>query len=253
MGAEPREKETHVGGKHEVQQARPTFWTRPHEGGVLLGLVFAMLAMTPSLIPRSWLFQGLVSGVTAALGYLVAVVVAWCLNRIPAWRRLVDRVTTRVGARRGGQIWGAVEAVLVVLTAVVLVVCHGWQADVTASMGMSAPGWPAWLLAGPLLVVVAALFILIGRVLLRTARRISSFLHRRLRVPRVVAPVVATVVVTLAVVILVNDVLLARAASAVDQAFALANTEDHAGVVRPEIPERSGSPESLVEWDTIGR
>ena len=253
MGAEPREKETHVGGKHEVQQARPTFWTRPHEGGVLLGLVFAMLAMTPSLIPRSWLFQGLVSGVTAALGYLVAVVVAWCLNRIPAWRRLVDRVTTRVGARRGGQIWGAVEAVLVVLTAVVLVVSHGWQADVTASMGMSAPGWPAWLLAGPLLVVVAALFILIGRVLLRTARRISSFLHRRLRVPRVVAPVVATVVVTLAVVILVNDVLLARAASAVDQAFALANTEDHAGVVRPEIPERSGSPESLVEWDTIGR
>lgn len=73
MGAKPREKETHVGGKHEVQHTRPRFWTRPHEGGVLLGLIFAMLAMTPSLIPRTWLFQGLVSGVTAALGYLVAV------------------------------------------------------------------------------------------------------------------------------------------------------------------------------------
>lgn len=242
-----------MGGKHEERPARPRFWTRLHEGGVLLGLAFAMLAMTPSLIPRTWLFQGLVSGVTAALGYLLAVVVAWCLGRIPAWRRLVERVTTRVGPRRGGQVWGAVEAVLVVMTVVVLVVSHGWQADLTSSMGMPAPGWPAWLLAGPLLVVVAGLFILVGRVLLRTARRIATFLNRRLRVPRVVAPVVAAVVVTLAVVTLVNDVLLARAASAVDAAFALANTEDHAGVVRPEIPERSGSPESLVAWDTIGR
>lgn len=62
-----------MSGGREGRRTRPRFWTRPHEGGVLLGLIFAMLAMTPSLIPRTWLFQGLVSGVTAALGYLVAV------------------------------------------------------------------------------------------------------------------------------------------------------------------------------------
>ena len=44
-------------------------WVRLHPAGVCTGTAFAALAMTPSLLPRDWLFQGLVSGVSAAVGW----------------------------------------------------------------------------------------------------------------------------------------------------------------------------------------
>ena len=37
-------------------------------GGVLVGLVFVALSMTPSMLPRPWYYQGAVSGVSFAGG-----------------------------------------------------------------------------------------------------------------------------------------------------------------------------------------
>jgi uncharacterized membrane protein len=50
-----------------------------------VALVFACLAFTPSLLPRGAPFQGIVCGITAAIGYGVGVVGAW------AWRAFADR------------------------------------------------------------------------------------------------------------------------------------------------------------------
>src|SRR5690242_8454254 len=48
-------------------------------------LVFACLSFTPSLLPRSGIVQGLVCGITAAIGYGLGVVAAW------VWRAFADR------------------------------------------------------------------------------------------------------------------------------------------------------------------
>ena len=46
---------------------------RPGLAGLVLGSVFFVLALTPSLIPRDILFQGVACGLCAATGYLVGV------------------------------------------------------------------------------------------------------------------------------------------------------------------------------------
>jgi len=46
---------------------------RPDPAGMVLGSVFFVLALTPSLIPRDILFQGVACGLCAATGYLVGV------------------------------------------------------------------------------------------------------------------------------------------------------------------------------------
>ena len=53
--------------------------------GAWVALAFACLAFTPSLLPRSALLQGVVCGITAAIGYGVGVAGAW------TWRAFADR------------------------------------------------------------------------------------------------------------------------------------------------------------------
>ena len=53
--------------------------------GVAFAVGFVCLSLTPSLLPRPPVFQGVVSGVAAASGYAFGVFLAWC------WRGLRDR------------------------------------------------------------------------------------------------------------------------------------------------------------------
>ena len=72
-------------------------------------VVFAALSLTPSLLPRGGFIQGLVCGITAAIGYGVGVLVAWL------WRAYADRdarVPTRSSWRAFLIIAGAVLVVV---------------------------------------------------------------------------------------------------------------------------------------------
>ncbi|MBW0254300.1 alpha/beta-hydrolase family protein [Cellulomonas sp. PS-H5] len=229
----------------------------PSPAGVVGGTLFAMLAMTPSLLPRDWLFQALVSGISAALGYGLGVALAWTLRHVPAWRRLMAAARHRVPPRVRTAVrpWLAPALAVAVVGGLLLALVNGarWQREMTAAIGMPGPSTGDWLRAGPLLVLVAAAFVLLARGLRWVGLRLERGLRRWLRFPRLLAGAVAVVLVAVLTVVLVNDVLLGRALSAADGAFALANTRDHPGVTQPEAAERSGSPESLVPWDTLGR
>jgi uncharacterized membrane protein len=49
--------------------------------GVAFGALFFCLSLTPSLVPREWLFQGLIGGVNAAFGYGLGVVLGKAVYR----------------------------------------------------------------------------------------------------------------------------------------------------------------------------
>ena len=49
--------------------------------GVAFGALFFCLSLTPSLLPRDWLFQGLIGGLNAAIGYGIGVFLAKMLRR----------------------------------------------------------------------------------------------------------------------------------------------------------------------------
>ena len=53
-----------------LPEAKRDWWQRRYTfTGTALGMVFLLLSMTPSLLPRGPLFQGLVSGAAGAIGY----------------------------------------------------------------------------------------------------------------------------------------------------------------------------------------
>src|SRR5690606_22255751 len=95
--------------------------------GVLLGTLFFAVSLTPSLLPRGPLVQGVLSGASAAAGYGLGVLLGWLWQRLRLpplpWRRL--RVVKLVEL-----------AACAAVAAVFLWRAAGWQDTIRALMGM---------------------------------------------------------------------------------------------------------------------
>jgi uncharacterized membrane protein len=66
--------------------ASTRLWTRRQYGfaGLAGGTVFFCLSLTPSLLPRGYLFQGLISGLLAAIGYGLGALAATQYSYLPS-------------------------------------------------------------------------------------------------------------------------------------------------------------------------
>src|SRR3569833_702449 len=62
--------------------------------GTVGALVLGCCSLTPSLLPRGWVVQGLITGITAAIGYGLGVTVAWFVAEFTE-RRLSPSVRRR--------------------------------------------------------------------------------------------------------------------------------------------------------------
>lgn len=208
--------------------------------GAWTALILATLSFLPSLVPRPALYQGVIAGVTAAIGYGLGVLGAW------VWREVADRQARQPSASRVRALLFAAPALL--LVAVILGVT--WQRQSSRLLEMEPQTPLAAVLVIPVAGLVFVLFVGIARLL----RRITGVLIVGLR--RVVGPRAARVIGIAALVTTValvfNGFIFERVTAAVNAAFSLTNGGTPQGVTAPMSPLRSGSPESLISWDTLG-
>jgi uncharacterized membrane protein len=218
---------------------RPRFrYTLP---GAWVALVFSCLAFTPSLLPRGALLQGIVCGISAAIGYGLGVAGAW------VWRAFADRDPrpVRPGAWRVFAISAAAALVLA------LGLGQWWQAQLRDLMGAPAPS----LLQLPLLPLAAA-GLFTGLVAL--SRSLRGLYHRAAgRLQRWMGPRAARALGWVAVVVgtwlVTSGLLLNGLAGLADRSFSVRNGATAEGVEQPSSGLRSGGPGSLVSWESLGR
>src|SRR4051812_8179250 len=209
--------------------------------GTLGALLFGCSSLTPSLLPRGWLVQGIIAGITAAIGYGVGVLVAWFVAELTASRM-------SAGFRR--RAWQVLAVLGTVLVVVMLILGVGWQRRIHELMGLDPPeGYSS---AGIVVVAVLmlALLVAIGRGIRKLARWLVRLLGRFL--PHRVARPLGVLAVTVLVVFLLNGVLFQGLVNAANSAFSVKDGGTEEGAVEPTAAERSGSPASLVPWDDLG-
>ncbi len=234
---EPTETET-----PEPQLARRGWWIRHYTfTGTAVGLIFIWFSMTPSLLPRSALFQGLVSGISGAIGYGLGVFAVWLVRYMrakdpsPAAPRWAWRILIAIGA----------------LGMVVMAIWfHVWQDDVRDLMGVQHLKWYDYPLAAALSLVVLFTLVEFGQ----GTRRLVSFLVGqvdRIAPFRVSATIVVCLLVALTIALL-NGVVLKFAMRTMNNTFASVNNEKNPDTAPPNTPLRSGGPQSLVSWDSLG-
>ncbi|MEU5881773.1 alpha/beta-hydrolase family protein [Spirillospora sp. NPDC047279] len=209
--------------------------------GLAGALIFCCLSLTPSLLPRGALLQGAISGVTAVIGYglgaLAGAVVAHFVKRQPSAR------TRKIAAR---------VLIFVGIPALVLFGRLGavWQRDLRLLMGMEPLDTRDGLLIMTVAILVFALLLLIARAIRLGTRTLVRLFLRFL--PR---PVAYAAGVTASVVILVGFVqgfLLSSFVDVANEASSLANGGTTEGIEQPALATLSGSPRSLIPWDSLG-
>ena len=212
--------------------------------GLVVALLFFALSLSPSLLPRTGLFQGVVSGITTVIGYALGVLGAWL------WRYLgIPRATW---ATTVGRVVLAVPAGLVGLVALLSIWRQvGWQNDVRELFDMAPTSPTVWLTILVVTVLVGALLLIIGRSIRRLFRLLAGWAERVM--PRRVARVVGMAVVTILVWTLVSGVLVDGFFSLANSSFSVSDAVTPEGRTQPTSALRSGSPDSLVDWDTLGR
>lgn len=204
--------------------------------------LFFAASLTPSLLPRPFVVQGVLSGFALAVGYGVGVllVAAWRFFEFPD---PPDRV----------QWWGKRIATAAVAAVVVLVLWRDvvWQNSIRQLMAMPPveTSYP-WRVAA--IASVVALAIILAARAVRWAWR---FVDRKISavVPRRVSVVVSAAVVAAALALLVNDVFARLALDAADAVFLEMDMLIEGGIEQPKEAVAAGSSESLIAWDAIGR
>jgi uncharacterized membrane protein len=211
-------------------------------GGVAVAFVFAWLSFTPSLIPRSGLFQGLVAGVAAVIGYVVGLAIVWTV------RQFTERSLSEPGWRKA---WLSLWIVAAIGTVAAVVMGQVWQAELRDLVGQKNQGLPAYGIAVILAVVVFVIFVGIGRGIRRLYRWIMRMLQKIL--PVKIAKGLAFVVVGIVLTSFLSDVVVANTLSALDSVFATTNRESYPDTGEPSLATVSGGPASGVTWASLGR
>ncbi len=216
--------------------------------GIAFGALFFCWSLTPSLLPRDWLFQGLIGGINAAIGYGFGSAAGWAVHRWILMRRPWWPLPPKVEL----VLKVAVPLIAAVASLYMLYLSAGWQRELAALMDAEGTTTTGYFRTGALSILIAGLLISLWRVLRDFDRRVARRINKIVKMPREVANIIGVIVVVVLVIALVQGVLLRGASSITDSVFSLHNDETRDGVEQPTRPERSGSPESLAPWDSLG-
>jgi uncharacterized membrane protein len=208
--------------------------------GLVGATLFFCLSLTPSLLPRDFLIQGLISGVLAATGYGLGVLTVW----------LIQQFSPRPLPPAPPRAWHWLAGVAAVLTIVFLYLDSGWQQELHRLMGMDPPSRFSFPIVLPVAIVTAAALVGLVRLLRRAAHRLTGLLGRW--VPAPAARATAGILVVLLVIGIANGVVLKGFFAVADSSFSTVNSATQPDTRAPEDPLRSGSPASLIPWDSLG-
>ncbi len=209
--------------------------------GAWVALVFVVLSLTPSLLPRPPSFQGAVSGISAVIGYGLGVFGAWL------WREFADR-GPRTSSRRSWQVFWVVAVLTVVVS---WVLSERWQRELRDLVEVPSPSVASYLLIPIVAAVIFVVVVAISRAVRWVYRSIATQLERK--VGARAARASALILLTGSTALLFSGVVVDGLVSMADRSFALLDTRTTGGAVQPTSTLRSGGPESLVSWDSLGR
>ncbi|KJC48274.1 membrane protein [Bradyrhizobium sp. LTSP849] len=210
--------------------------------GLMLGALFFAAALTPTLIPRSYLTQGVLAGGCFAIGYLCGVL----------WRRLWHYLELPEPSARARSIANALAAAGCLLVVIVFLWRTAeWQNSIRTVMKMAPVETAHPLKVCAIALVTFVVLLVLGRLFVLVARFLAA--RTRRLIPRKIANVIGVLVAGLLFWSIASNVLISSAFRALDSSFRELNALHEPERPAPTAPGRTGSPESLVKWKELGR
>lgn len=217
----------------------------PSTMGLAGGFIGYVISIQPSLLPRTWQWQSIVSGILVTVAYAMGLVISAGL----AW--LWRSAAVEVSASRAWVKWGSRILVAVAFGWILAMFWRAYRLNSSVALltGMEPLSIPGYGLAA----VAAVVFFSTAYGIWLGIRKLWQFIasHARRIVPAWVATPIATLIVIALVVFISSDVIFRGSMEYMYSWGARLNDSD-SGAQQPLVGQRSGSPQSLVKWDEIG-
>lgn len=210
--------------------------------GLLMGTLFFAASLTPSLLPRTSLMQGVVSGTAFSAGYFLGVFARWLwvYLELPEPR---FRLNLAIQAVAAASCIGVAVYFLYRMT--------GWQNSIRALMEMEPTAGVQRVQVALIATAFFGLFLLLARMFSKTYALFTALIHRR--VPVRLANVLSFAIAVSLFWTLANGVAYNFALRAFDSSYRQLDALIETGPERPREPRRTGSEASLVDWNDVGR
>lgn len=208
--------------------------------GVVVGVLFVCLGFGPSLLPRAWFMQAVISGVLFVIGYGIGVFISYLIRQFnvkqsPKYVETLKKVT---------------YIVLGIGYIVALWLGFMWQEDSHRLVNIDTP--PSYSVIG--ITLLSGILIVVLMWIVRFVRSFFRWLRKQIDrlLPQKIANVLAIAATIFVLIGIIDGFLLNGAYSFVSTMFSTKNNTTPAGVERQNIPTVSGSDESLISWDSLG-
>lgn len=210
--------------------------------GLLLGTLFFAASLTPTLVPRTYVMQGLLAGISFAAGYGLGVLWRW----LWAYMELPEP-----GARMLRAVNMALLSACLVVAALFLWRAAEWQNSIRSVMDLepvdSAHPFKVCLIA----ILAFALLLALARLFGHVSARVATSTRRYL--PRRVANVLGIAVAAILFWSLASGVFFRGALFLLDSSYRQRDALIEPSSPRPHSPLRSGAEESFLDWKELGR
>jgi uncharacterized membrane protein len=210
--------------------------------GLLVGTVFFAFSLTPSLLPRPFVIQGVISGLSFGAGYALGVFGEWLWNLLqlpaatPRTARLIRNISAGVCALVAVSfLWQASE----------------WQNTIRDLMGMERSAGGHWVFVG--LIAIALFLLLLG--LTRLFRAVFQTISRRLGhfLPPRIAALVGIAASLFLFWSIIEGFLVSAALRTADRSFQQLDALIEDDLPLPQRADQTGSAQSLINWEDLGR
>jgi len=217
-------------------------WWQPSLIGLNIGALCCAVTFWPSLVPRPWAFQGVLSGFIFALGYGLGLALAslWDFLEMPSFprqrqRALLILLSCMAALLIGYSFWNAAH----------------WQNVTRTLMGMPEVEESYYLQICTISGFTGLTLLLATKALILSLQWATRLPLRYIR--RRIASVAGVLFLMTILVVAANDTLIRGTISAIDTAQAAIDTNDPPGAIMPSEITRSGNAVSLIDWDRLGK
>lgn len=210
--------------------------------GLLMAVMFFAFSLFPSMLPRTYIIQGIISGITLIIGYGFGVLISWLWHflQISSPKGKARKITYGIlGAialfTLGSATWQAV----------------GWQNSVRAVFGQDKISI-TYILFAPLIAIAVAIVVLI---ISRSIRKLYQFLSTLINkwLPRRLSLVLGFALVIIFLNFIYTGVLTNTFFAVTNQMFSGMDVKINPNHKQPTSVLLSGSSASFVKWDTMGK
>lgn len=210
--------------------------------GVVTAAIAWCISLAPSLIPRGWLFQAVITGIVAAVGYGFGAALGgfarWLGFETP-WSNHVRSILWRIFIPLA--VFGIVASAYFGAK---------YQTELRNLLGVEANGPSKFVWQALISLSLIAAILAIARLLRRIGKWVTAKLNRW--IPYRAAVLCAVIIVAVASATLVDGTLVRGSMSLLNNLYEHSDKNSPRDAVQPASANRSGSTASLSEWDSLG-